>query len=1240
MNMKHFVGKILLHLVFLSAFTQFNYAQEKVIGKVIDAKNGETIPYCNISIESSLMGTVSNELGEFIVEVDSLPVKLVLSHISYGEKVIEISQNSDNVLELQPFTNNLDEVTVLGDKKDFYALELAQKAFQKAHRQSSERKYGKAFYRQKSKNGDNYSEFSEIIYDIRYTSKGIEDWGILEGRYALKDEFVNNKNYTLLSRLLTPLQPDTDEIFLPLNENMESYYSPRVVDIIESDEGKIMVVWFKPASHAPKTTFEGEVYINADTYDILKVTGNLEEDDLDLVRLKEKNSSWKNYKIAYEISYKIDNTIGSVIDYIKVDQSFDYYKDEKLKYPVSSTSNLIFFEYYVPLSWKKLGGNFKKRKSDWQLLDEIGYNEKFWEDNPIVKRTPVENEVISAFEKDKAFGSIFLNSREQIAFEQSNLANDPLINDLNKVVVNYNNYNPVEKVYLHTDKDLFSVGETMWYSGYTVLGPLHRYSLGSGVLQVDLIDPKNKIVVSKTHAIDEGRSSGSIDIPKNLPSGTYQLRAYTQWMRNFDHDFFFAKKITVLNGASKPSNSPNSETKIDLQFFPESGYSIAGLAGKIAFKAIGNDGLETEVKGKVINTKGKSVAPLNTIDRGAGFVQLAPEKGEQYTAVLENGNQYPLPQIMDMGYSMTVNNTSEKSVRVKVQASDELKRQPFYVVGHINNRKYYHGKFEFGNNEFVDFEIPKNGIPSGVMTLTLFDRHMKPWCERVLFVNNQEELVITTRIDKKTFVKREKVTVGINVADVYGKPIATELSMAVTDAKQVEKKISSGNILTHLLLQSDLKGHISNPGLLFKDLESATVQRLDLVMLTHGWRKFPWQEIKADSNFPKIFEFSKGLQISGIAETPFGKPLPNATLNIIAKSEDEIGMYTAKSEINGKFSVPDFNFNGETQLVFNAFDIRNKAVDVKIALDKNQIDVPEPEFQSHSEFVRTTEAEKYIEVANTRNRFSTLFEFDKVTALDEVVVTDKKIEKSRNESPSTFGQTPDATVYAEDHVGLQTVLQLVSLFNGVTVNGTMVSIRNQGPPLWVLNGIPISNNNPSPIELAQERQDQARSNRQANGDARPVQLRISIEQAMAQGPAPTFVTTLDTYSIERVELLKGPAAAIWGSRGANGVILIYTKRGGGTEPILAPDFTLLGHSSKREFYSPKYDVKEERHSTPDYRATLYWNPSITTDKNGNAFIEFFNSDVAEQIQIEIEGLSADGTPGAYLQTFGKQNQPD
>ena len=78
----------------------------------------------------------------------------------------------------------------------------------------------------------------------------------------------------------------------------------------------------------------------------------------------------------------------------------------------------------------------------------------------------------------------------------------------------------------------------------------------------------------------------------------------------------------------------------------------------------------------------------------------------------------------------------------------------------------------------------------------------------------------------------------------------------------------------------------------------------------------------------------------------------------------------------------------------------------------------------------------------------------------------------------------------------------------------------------------------------------------------------------------------------------------------------------------------MGHSNQKEFYSPKYDVKRDQHLSPDYRATLYWNPNIITDANGHAKVEFFNSDAAKEIQVNIEGLSEYGIPGSLLESFG------
>jgi len=336
--------------------------------------------------------------------------------------------------------------------------------------------------------------------------------------------------------------------------------------------------------------------------------------------------------------------------------------------------------------------------------------------------------------------------------------------------------------------------------------------------------------------------------------------------------------------------------------------------------------------------------------------------------------------------------------------------------------------------------------------------------------------------------------------------------------------------------------------------------------------------------------------------------MPNATINVVAKSGEVLGIFIPKTDLGGRFSIPDFNFNGETEVVFNAYNYKDKPLDVQVTLDLKREKLPHAPFNS-TPLKQSNEIKDYETHSLARKRMRTRLETDGVTQLDEAVVTEKKKKKSRNQTPSTFGMEPDAALYTEDHIAMQMVLDLIRLFTGVTVSGTRVSIRNGGTPLFVLDGIPLSNGATS----------------------------AGFGSFGAPGPAPSLIANMTTFDVERVEILKGPRAAMWGSRGANGVILVYTKRGEGQRynPIISPSFTISGHAVEKEFYTPKYDVKQGVHDTPDYRATLYWNASLSTDENGNANIEFFNSDSANQIQLSIEGMSSNGILGTHLETFGK-----
>jgi TonB-dependent SusC/RagA subfamily outer membrane receptor len=126
---------------------------------------------------------------------------------------------------------------------------------------------------------------------------------------------------------------------------------------------------------------------------------------------------------------------------------------------------------------------------------------------------------------------------------------------------------------------------------------------------------------------------------------------------------------------------------------------------------------------------------------------------------------------------------------------------------------------------------------------------------------------------------------------------------------------------------------------------------------------------------------------------------------------------------------------------------------------------------------------------------------------------------------------------------------------------------------------------------------------------------------------------IDIYNIDFVDIIKGPSAAIYGSRGSNGVVAIYTKDGtemqeksniGDSKEILR--FIHPGYYKAREFYEPKYGTSKPEHKRPDYRTTLSWKPNIQFDDEGKAKIEFYTADISTTYRVELQGITSDGIP--------------
>ena len=411
----------------------------------------------------------------------------------------------------------------------------------------------------------------------------------------------------------------------------------------------------------------------------------------------------------------------------------------------------------------------------------------------------------------------------------------------------FKNLHPIEKAYLHFDKPYYAAGDTVYFKAYVTMNESHLLTSLSGVVHIDLINTQNKIDQSLLLKITDGVCWGDFALPDSLPKGDYRIRAYTSLMRNGGEAEFFSRTIPIVS--PKIDKIPESggglpvANKPDLQLLPEGGSLVAGLKSKVAFKAIGPNGLGLDVKGTVTDSTGKVVTTFASAHLGMGAFEIMPEAGETYKANLTFANGYQmavnLPAAQPAGITLAVNSDSLQKVSIIIKANEEYFKQ--------NKDKEYKVLIYSGGvittiSSMLDctdikFDMAKRRMSTGVNTVTLFSPDNAPLAERLFFIQNYDKLNLDIKSDKTTYNAREKVNISVNAKNRADAAVTGHFSISVTDESKVPVDEDNGsNILSSLLLTDDLKGNVERPGYYFNNISDTTLKNLDLVMLTHGYR--------------------------------------------------------------------------------------------------------------------------------------------------------------------------------------------------------------------------------------------------------------------------------------------------------------------------------------------------------------------------------------------------------------------
>lgn len=443
-----------------------------------------------------------------------------------------------------------------------------------------------------------------------------------------------------------------------------------------------------------------------------------------------------------------------------------------------------------------------------------------------------------------------------------------------------------EKVYLHTDRNFYASGDDIWFKAYLVNAQSNYPVSTSNTLYTELINPANAIVARQVIRVDSGYGVGDFKLDDSIAGGTYRIRAYTNWMKNFGNYFVFEKQVVIKN---IPGVNKQNEIKIknaagdvslstpgyNIQFFPEGGSMVESITSVVAFKATDINGKGIDVSGAVVTTAGDTVAHFKSTYTGMGDFNFTPKPGVQYKAwvqyPLHNSNSAEFAVPAKDGYVLKVGSVKNDSVTVNVFANAATAvlhpSGEITVAAKHGGRILYKEKAVLKDNETL-LKIPTADFPAGICSVTLYDESLHPNCERLIYIQDNNPLLINVTTNKTTYAAKEKVTVRIAVTDKNQQPVKANLSLAAVD-DNVEKALLQ-NIATYLLLQTEVKGKIENAAAYFDEGNPQRFQQLDLLLRTQGWRDFLWRKM-ADTAIAIHYMPEQGISISGKVKQKFSQ---------------------------------------------------------------------------------------------------------------------------------------------------------------------------------------------------------------------------------------------------------------------------------------------------------------------------------------------------------------------------------
>lgn len=876
----------------------------------------------------------------------------------------------------------------------------------------------------------------------------------------------------------------------------------------------------------------------------------------------------------------------------------------------------------------------------------------------------------SLHEHDKSWKAFFITTLFILCTANVYVqSSDTIFSRYFRYAQNFADAYPREKVSLHLDNASYYLGDTIWFKAYVVTAEQNLPTTISKPLYVELLDQLGNVVERQIIQLTDGEGTGQIILNNTFFTGYYEMRAYTKWMLAFDNPSCFSRVLPVYRKRLSDEETPRSiatyrmdasmkqrpkdkEKKFTVRFFPEGGQLVKGISSIVAFEATSRDKGAADVEGTVVLPSGEELAHIRSLHDGMGYFEYKPEEKAGVAKIDYEGStyQFDLPEALPQGYVLRIDNRREM-LDITVARSSQAMKDTLAVFVSSQGRPYKCMTLDFEDELNCQFRISTKELPPGVQQISLVNLKGETLCERFCYVMPRSSMLLACKTDHALYRPFEPVTCRIKVRDHLNRPVQANLSVSIRNGVESDFREYDHSIYTDLLLVSDLKGYIHQPGFYFENQSAERFKMLDVLLLVRGWRKYDLSRLIGKRPFLPRYLPETSLTLYGQVESYFGKALRNVGVSILARRDSVSIAGMTKTDSLGYFSAPVDGFSGSMDALIqtrNEGKKWNKQAVVKLFRNFEPSLRKLDYYELNPEWKETGDLKQLLDTLDIAYKDS-VFGPDH-HLLDEVVVNAKRLnlllkqtERFEKEILGYYNITQVVDKMRDKGEAVYNLPMLLKELNpNFRLSDSLSLHYNNSRVLFIVNGGVLSygktdyvlDKDVDAIKSIMLYYDQAGGesvfvmNKQSNrvtkftannfwsgrwqdGDLSDLSLQDAIgadsgpdalwgekdRKTMKKGPLQKSsvvvcsITTIDDWD---------PNKTYKARRGIR-----HTYIQGYNEPL--------------EFYSPAYPDGAPLY-TEDSRRTLYWNPNVKTNEKGEAVIRCYNSDNSAPLIINVETL--------------------